>query len=499
MSHNLHVAISTGQNVANLIPIRELASPGDSILVLESETAKNRNFTLPLLELLRDEKYKVHEPLKFRDAELVQIFPLIRRLKNWLNNSQNKYVGHYFYFNGGQKMAAIGLENVAREYEGTLVYMDYPAVRLIISNLKTGESKFRPIKRDITLQQVLRINHTEIFDDKNVARRYSREDLSNFPSDNVAEKLYRDPVVVKGILKTMFFAENNSLTDEKNIFPANNGRLMREIFIKIRNEYVREKINISRYERYLDRKIDEEQRENIKQGLFNIISNAVDFGYSQFRKLYLKSLKRELVLSISQEEKEKLVDIGWLKPDTNPDSVKPKDLKMRLGPFFEQAVLDRLVKYLNQTPEIKNIISEVWSNVNFQSIDNPGQVTGEYDILILLKSGVLISLECKSYKFEEKDLFARIARLVRRSGLLNEQWASLMFYTDPELIRKANLFTYLNLQALGITLIPFGLIGQPSEFSYAFPKKEISGTVPAFEDALSRAFAKYIPKISEVA
>lgn len=53
MSHRVFVALSTGQNIANLLPILELADAGDRVVWLESATAKRQGWGDGALGVLR--------------------------------------------------------------------------------------------------------------------------------------------------------------------------------------------------------------------------------------------------------------------------------------------------------------------------------------------------------------------------------------------------------------------------------------------------------------
>ncbi len=232
----------------------------------------------------------------------------------------------------------------------------------------------------------------------------------------------------------------------------------------------------------------EETETRIKKSFISL----ADYSYAQYPKLMDAYNSGELGVACSKPEWQKLCQIGWLKRDSDPENIRRQDLQMRLGPFFEEAVYQRFFQFLQNHPEIREIISEVWTNVKIEAINTPGKQSGEYDLLILLKNGILISLECKTFRFEEKDIFARIARLVRRTGLLNEQWVALMMFTDKGLLHLENINTFKTVKSLGIPVIPYGREGQPDSFVDGKEGKKYA--VPTFEAALRDKLSKHLPE-----
>jgi hypothetical protein len=488
MNHSaIHVCISTGQNVANFIPIREMGKPGDKVLIVDSDTARARNLTNPLVQQLLSCGFEILESLKVTDLELVQVYPLSLKLEEILRQTQSDSETVYFYFNGGQKMAALGMYEVAQKLNSVLVYLDYPAIRLIVTDSRQQSIQFKAITHDIHLPDLLSFHNTKISEKSERIKRLSRSDIRQYQPDAVLDSFYQDAELVRGILKTMWFAQNYEENLDKFVIPGDFKVIGRQQFEEQLQQYLRKQIPQSPFYKYIDQNPNSTEYQRVFNFLFEFGKNA----FSKYPKLVEQFHQQEITVQISNAEKQKLVEIGWLKPDTDPRAVIRTDVLERLGPFFEKVVENRFLLFLKNNPPILDLISEIWTNVKFEATENPGKHSGEYDILILLKSGVLISLECKTYRFEEKDMFARVARLVRRSGLLNEQWASLMMFTDESLVQETNVDTYLNLQKLGIPLIPFGLQGQPDSLLYG--KMEEPVKVPDFEMALQKNFAKYLP------
>ncbi len=170
MPPNIHIAISTGQNIANLIPIREMGKPGDRVLLVESETARQKNYTAPLQQLLKKDGFQVEAPLRVSDAEQVEIYPLAEKLRAWLQAYRQAEEPLFFYFNGGQKMAALGMQEAAQAFEATFVYQDHSSVQLIISNQTERQSQLMAIQKKVRLEDVL-ILHQSQFHSQNKERR----------------------------------------------------------------------------------------------------------------------------------------------------------------------------------------------------------------------------------------------------------------------------------------------------------------------------------------
>ncbi len=481
---SLHIAISTGQNVANFIPIREMGQKGDEVLLIESDTARQRHYTAPLAQLLQEHGFSVLDPLNVSDQELVEVYPLSHKLEARLCEMNVSERPKFFYFNGGQKMAALGMYEVANPLNATLVYLDYPAIRLIVTDRRKRISRLLPIGKDIQLPDLLSLHNTRISEN---TERITRDEIGQYKPDLTTEKFYRDAELVRGIQKTMRFAQNNEASREKFNILQEFKSFCQQDFEKQLQHHL-DKVFVSSP---LKKFIDPQKDPKLYQKVINFLTDIGKYSFKKYPQLLEQYQQNKITIALTESEKQKLVEIGWLNASADAQAITIDDVRQRLGPFFEKVVLNRFLLFLKNHPSILELISEVWTNIKFEAIENPGKTTGEYDILILLKSSVLISLECKSYRFQEKELFARIARLVRRSGLLNEQWASLMMFTDETLVQEENVSTYMNLQKLGVPLIPFGLSGQPE--SLMTDKMETPIEVPAFEAALQQSFAKYLP------
>jgi hypothetical protein len=161
------------------------------------------------------------------------------------------------------------------------------------------------------------------------------------------------------------------------------------------------------------------------------------------------------------------------------------------GEEFEYAVLGRLLQWLDTSAPAQAVVQSVWRDVKATRGDG-AQNVAQLDIAIALRNGILLSLECKSYDIDLKDIDARIAVLQRSASSL-----AAMAVCSPWLtgLRDRPWFPRMQKYALQmqawpqIAHLPLTLAGQPA--GYTDPDGN-THQVPAFEDALQRWLARYL-------
>jgi hypothetical protein len=165
-----------------------------------------------------------------------------------------------------------------------------------------------------------------------------------------------------------------------------------------------------------------------------------------------------------------------------------------LGAAFERATARRMHAWLESTKH--PAIHSAWRGVRIAQGDEPDHMKAEFDILLVLKSGVLWHLECKSFTATRKDLDARLFNLQQAGSLL-----ARMALCGPLLTGHAGAPWFASQHALRqqvearrhIPFIPFTLPGQPAKYTVDEEHVSRSFACPALEEALERALQGYRP------
>jgi hypothetical protein len=77
MIQRLFVALSTGQNIANLLPILELADADDRVMWLESATARDRGWSDGALGVLRARGLDDVDRVRLADDEPATLYQIL--------------------------------------------------------------------------------------------------------------------------------------------------------------------------------------------------------------------------------------------------------------------------------------------------------------------------------------------------------------------------------------------------------------------------------------
>ena len=158
------------------------------------------------------------------------------------------------------------------------------------------------------------------------------------------------------------------------------------------------------------------------------------------------------------------------------------------GLTFEYMVADRTLRLLAARPEWHGVLSEVWHGVEL--VSQSGKTVAEWDVLLVLRNGVLVNIECKAGVTQPKDLDARTTVIHRGASTLATLWvcsplptqfADQRWFETPHEVRAEAL-------AAGRPHLPFTLAGQPA--SYRRAGREFS--CPPFESEFERLFERYV-------
>jgi len=178
----------------------------------------------------------------------------------------------------------------------------------------------------------------------------------------------------------------------------------------------------------------------------------------------------------------------------------PEQDRNPLGPRFEQAVACRVRSWLEAQKETLPV-NEAWLNVKIATQRNRSRIVQELDIILVLANAVLISLECKTFQADRKDLDARLLNIRRSGSQLARLVVCAPLYTDFSTAPwfKNQHALAKTLKDFGFQYIPFTLPDQPR--SYRIAGRDGASEAfdcPPFEDQLDRLMKPYVPQWREV-
>ncbi|MFT6908934.1 MAG: hypothetical protein ACJAS1_005641 [Oleiphilaceae bacterium] len=171
-------------------------------------------------------------------------------------------------------------------------------------------------------------------------------------------------------------------------------------------------------------------------------------------------------------------------------TAKPK-YDYAIGVIFEDYVTRRVLTWLNASENAKQIVQSVWTNIK---VVGRGEkiLHSELDILLMLKNGIVIHLECKSAEAPKKDLDARIANLAKL-GILSRQVVCLPLYSDFSDYTSYQKMMKKFAETCFLTNIDFIAVDLPAQKTYDQIKAGAENPldVKRFSEALDKLISPY--------
>jgi len=161
---------------------------------------------------------------------------------------------------------------------------------------------------------------------------------------------------------------------------------------------------------------------------------------------------------------------------------------LNAGNLFESAVASRVLSFLRADVSRLAIVSELWLR---PKVERAGGTWAEWDTLIVLRNGVLINIECKSWAGDKKDLDARVTTMHQGASSLAVMWLCSPLPTglaDRPWFRELHNFRLAS-ERLGRPHLYFSLPDQPDSYTL----DGVTFSCPSFEDQFSALFERYQP------
>ena len=472
------VVQSTGNNVANLPPLLELASPEDPILWLESDRAELSAWSDGALEVLARRGLGRLQTVR-AGTRLDELSQALRTaIRGQLESGSQQRI--CLVGNGGTKLQIMAAwETLKQEVRDPgdleLVYgLDRPAALQRLPSGPTGEVRETLYgshqessgAATISLTEVLECRGFELGPGGNAVRLWPGgqppfPDLQGYGTDSSRTAARHDAFV------------DESPSGEplpRHRVPA--------------YDRVREHARFDAWTSTvfgLLRRVDSVLLESTKQGtprpsgaqraaLIRVLQGAQDQGSS----LYHATMNLAVEASSPSD--------GRRRP------------RSPIGPVFESAVVRRLLDWIDRDEQTASrAVSEVHLGVEVKQ-RGAGTVFAELDVLLVLRNGVLLHLECKSHVAPQKDLDARVSTLRSAGSDLAVLAVVAPLYTDfadrSWTTTSAELIERIRQQGGRIHAVAFTLPDQPD--SYVDPTGA-SHQVPSFEQSLDALLRPYVP------
>lgn len=429
--------ISTGQNVANVLPVLEFAGAGDTLIWLESSRARSAGWTEGAIQVLKSRGFGNQIRLEVGDSS-----ENLARTAAELASGRSEPIA--IVANGGTKLQSLALYGALAQYSPKVLYNDdRSACYLIFDRGPTAAFERRPYQKTaIGLDEIL------------ACRGFAREAGSGmriWPGAAVPSKggYGYDPAVTAEKHRSVaaWYAESEqdlppmtwNLVEQ--LLPGRAGGIRTMLENEVRSAY---------------------KKRSIRPDGVTFNSEFLPGIFAAFTGLAGEARK------------------AWIHQDRTPSSES-------LGLLFEQAVAMRVLDWLATSP-VRSALAEIWSNVKVLGSE---RVIAELDIAFVMKNGVLLHLECKSFKADSKDLYARLFNLQNGTSRLAEMAVCAPLYTEftdePWFKDMHKMKAHIE-GVTGFHFIPFTLPDQPTGYSWL----QESIRVPSFEESLDRWLGRFI-------
>lgn len=460
--------VATGQNVSNLPPLFEYAKAGDKVCWILTDLASRRGFQKGAEEPLSGFKVGVLPEIRIPDSSHPGV--IRQKVEAYLDVQKisEKFDQVFFVANGGHKLAPIGILNA--------FFNKDIAFRMLYGNDRPVgfweyDKNLQPTTKDLSWYKTHKLNLSDVLATAGFV----------FSRDSKHRKIW--PAVPSSPLSTY---DSNAPTLHESAYFSNlirshvvgNLQLSFEEIdsLSIKNPdisklYEKWQVQYSDIHAHIQN-IAKKDSQAVNKDLLSRIKPKIWQDLSNYETTLRKKIRKECLK---------------LYPEfLNNDPI---------GPKFEVAVAERVVRFLDTHSKYAAIVQEVWANVTVVRKSAPAISVMEMDVAMLLKNGVVLSLEAKTAleegELSSKDLKSRLLNLQNSTSqlarlaivypllteYLPERWA-LNQHKIAGTVKKANL-----------PAIVYNLPNQP--VTYTLNGKDY--TAPSFEQSLESFLKNYLP------
>jgi hypothetical protein len=455
----LFVAMATGQNVANLPPILEMAEAGDRVLWLESAQARRLGYAEGSRTVLRERQIACVDPVLAPDAPAEFARAAQAALRSYPD------LRPVFVHNGGTKLSSLALEHALADGARPILYgQEQPAELWVMPNGIGGELRRRRYRRaGLRLGEIL------------ACREYAMQGPATGGRSKDARRIWPDAWAPA--------EQDYGLSPERTAAE----HTVHFAWDKAKREA---EAGFASFTTTL---------ETMPGRAGRWIRNAVNRGMTAHRRTASSVAAPPAEFSGIGSAGNILDGVfdGALRLSQDAHRIAQARAKARqpssdLGALFERAVLRRLRQWLTTHGPDCGVV-EAWHNVTAIR-PGTGEVAAQWDIVLVLGNAVVVSLECKSFEVKNKDMDARLLNLQRAATQLGRMVLCMPVYTqfsDTPWFRET-MDKIDRLMATRQEWLPFTLPDQFTEYLRVLPDgTQQSARCDTFEDALTQALARY--------
>ena len=495
---NLFVLVSTGQRVANLPPVLEIAQRGDQVLWVESDEANRLNWTAgprAVLEAQGLQTWQVVRLAHVNDPALLTatLEPIARAVTG-------RYAAVYLVTNGGTKHTPIGLLNAFHCCAPRLLYGDErPAVYSVFPPGLAAPPAVAPYTRHrLDLADILRLNGYAVATGCQPVRLWPNP----LPADLRQEQYGVDEQYTYQLHEQHHAwasvptgAQRVRFEELEGLVPDTYERWMKTL----------EQLRFA---------MTAENQESAYYSTLELEDAACQAAFGTAREVRFEELA-DLVRAPYERWMRTLELLQYAMTTQNLNSTYNGTLRLRdaarqaanrraygltppaalIGPSLERAVARRVWGWLQANPH--PAVQSVWIGVTIARENTGHQAEAEFDLLLVLKNGVLFHLECKSANVEPRDLDVNTHRL-RQAGSQLARSAVVI----PVFTRCAATPWFAALHATRLRLeeqlgrphvLPFTWPGQPEVYELPNADPSEAFRCQPFEDGLTALLRPYRP------
>lgn len=474
MSEQLFVMVSTGQNVANLPPVLEMANPGDYFLWIESPKAAAEQWSSGSTAVLKSFGLIAEKPI--RVEELNDPSQIVQACKPRVGAYVEKKLNVILVANGGMKLTPIGLSRAWEAAKPLMIYgYDIPSCYWVYESGDTPAFS-KPFERHrLDLNHILQARGYQIVQN-------SGQQI--WPATQQALSLSNERYGFDETFTRAFHLQHWQWGSSK---PAFQEHLSYEKAKSV---------------------VGPEETNKWQQSVYATFSAGACSMWAAIQKRLPPKLAIPKPNPAVLYDQKRAEDQSWAQTAYHAALKLSDNARSRLaqadfecpnapiGSVFESYVAHRALQWI-QNSSAKSVIQSIWFNVKVAKCRSLGKVEAEMDLLFVLKNAVLVHLECKTFTVDNKDLDARMLNLQLASSSLAKMAICAPIYTsmaqEPwfKSIHKYKTNIEDNLR---FKIIPMTLPGQPASYQNPDPGQPSSISVPSFEKSMDQLFAPYMPR-----
>jgi hypothetical protein len=465
-------AVATGQGVANLPPIREWARAGrDTVVWLESPAARERGLTAGINAVLAGLGIGVAEPVALADE--TDPSEVAERIGQRMRAApEHRPVA---VLNGGPKVTALGIDQALRDRTDA-VYLYGQAPRPALWHRqgdappRTRPYAWRPASPEGGLADVLACTGHRLAGAPS-ARLWPDGETPALPPGATGYGTDWDATAELHRQAGQRPPEVDNLDALARLLPTYHG---------LRQDYPQRAERLTGALGNLAGVVAGQVvtsgapfaargRAELSRRLAEFLPKAAEESFNAFRKQILEAARDRAYRSEASEP-------------------------IAVGPIFETAVAQRVARWLAANGErLAPVLESAWHGVSVAR-QADGATAAEFDILLVLRNGLLLHIECKSFRTQMTELHAGLERLQQAgSGLARLAIAAPLPtpFSGEDWFKALHEFRQLVEGPLPYSYLAFDLPEQPRE--YVPRESRQTFRCPTFEEGLEGLLAPFLP------